>query len=122
MHAPTATPAIAACRRRGHGTVTLGNDPNLYGHIVKPGLFSSKARLGFTAVPAQGFLPGDGRDEADRVVDIGPLADPALVLGRAGDGRLRADVFTRSGGSVDVRPFRARFLAGFAVREVAAAG
>ena len=37
--------AVEAARELKLGAVSLGNDTTLYGHIVKPGLFSFKARL-----------------------------------------------------------------------------
>jgi len=46
---------IAADRAREFGCpiLMLGTDPNLYGHVVQPGLCIFKARMGFHAVPAQ---------------------------------------------------------------------
>lgn len=37
----------------GYNTVSFGQDTNLYGHHLNPGLFSYKARLGLTPEPAK---------------------------------------------------------------------
>jgi GNAT superfamily N-acetyltransferase len=111
--------AIAIARDKGYRHVSLGTDPNLFGHLVKPGLFAFKWRLGFTAVPSQEFIPGDGFDEADLIISTGRLAEPVLFLShdsqaRPGDGargRLRAELFS-SDPSIDTRPYAAPFLAG----------
>lgn len=72
--------AFRWARQRGYRWVTLGNDPNLYGHVAKAGLFFFKARLGFNPVPAGSFggvFPGD---QADLLVSLADLADPVLML------------------------------------------
>src|SRR5262249_29783111 len=73
--------AIEAGRELGLGTVSLGNDTTLYGHIVKPGLFRFKARFGFVPVPAHLFSLTNPADEADLIRALGPLPDPSLLLG-----------------------------------------
>lgn len=90
----------------------LGNDPNLYGHAVKPGLFAFKVRLGFEAVPSTTVDPDDGQDEADLIVGLSRLGDPSFVLSYA-DPRepaaLQLDAFTRAGDPAP-RPPEAPFL------------
>jgi hypothetical protein len=73
--------AVALSRRAGHRWTSLGNDTNIYGHIVKPGLLGFKASLGFRPVPSQAVLPGDGNDEADYIVDLRTFTDPTVLLG-----------------------------------------
>ncbi|MET8155508.1 GNAT family N-acetyltransferase [Sphaerisporangium sp. NPDC005289] len=109
---------IEEARRRGFGWVSLGSDPNLYGHMVKPGLFGFKSRLGFVAVPSHLVDPGSGSDQADRIVRLSALTDPSFVLSYAAgdDGRprrgpaLRLEVFG-STQEPDLRPYAAGFLA-----------
>jgi len=112
--------AVDEARRRGIGQVSLGSDLNLYGHIVQPGLFSFKVRLGFAARPAQRVL-GEGHDLAERVLSLDRLSDPTLVLAYGADrsGPLHLHVFTRDAG-LDVRPYRAPFVGGVHVHEVRA--
>ncbi|MFI1185747.1 GNAT family N-acetyltransferase [Streptomyces californicus] len=72
-------------RAWGYARMSLGKDPNLYGHISKTGLFEFKARrLGFTPYatePPFGLVPW--RDEADLIVSWDGLSNPALLLGYA---------------------------------------
>jgi hypothetical protein len=110
--------AVLAARRLGYRAVTLGNDPNLFGHIAKPGLFAFKYRMGFRAVPSQLVRSDDGWDEADLVVGLRALADPSFLLSYADlpsagppAPALRLELFTRRP-DVDDRPFYAKFLAG----------
>ncbi|MFF5204523.1 GNAT family N-acetyltransferase [Streptosporangium sp. NPDC000396] len=77
--------AVDVARRKGHRRVTLGNDPNLYGHIPQPGLFAFKARLGFTPVPAEPFGVNRWGDEADLLLSLDGLNDLVLMLGYPGD-------------------------------------
>ena len=61
--------------------ITLGNDVNFYGAIVRPGLAAFKLRLGFHAVPADLF----GRavqDVAERIVSLDGLEQPVLLFER----------------------------------------
>jgi len=117
--------AIAEARNRGVRRVSLGSDVNLYGHIVQPGLFSFKSRLGFAAYPSQAVL-GEGCDVAERVLDLGRLGEPTLALGyRTGSDRRGVDrdaplwlhVFTRHP-APDLRPYRAAFVGGVRVSRV----
>lgn len=72
-----------AARDRGHAFANLGNEPNLYGHVAKPGLYFFKSRLGFTPVPAGRFTPARAGDVADRLLSLDELTDPSLMLGYA---------------------------------------
>lgn len=96
--------AVAVARERGHRLITLGNDPNLYGHVPLPGLLEFKARLGFTPVPARPFGVTSWQDEADLLLRLDGLAEPALMLGylrgesgAAGARDFRLEVFHRAG-------------------------
>ena len=112
--------AVDETRRRGVATASLGMDPNLYGHIAKPGLFTFKRRLGFVPLPSQFVDPGTGVDHADRLLHLGRLADPTFFLAYAGaePGReLRMDVFSRAS-DVDLRPWRAAFITGYRTHRV----
>jgi GNAT superfamily N-acetyltransferase len=109
--------AVDEARRRGIEQVSLGSDLNLYGHIVQPGLFSFKARLGFSAYPAQTVL-GDGHDLAERLLNLDRLSDPTLTLAYASvaggvdrSAPLHLHLFTRDA-APDVRPYRAPFVGG----------
>jgi hypothetical protein len=73
--------AVGQAREAGHRWATLGNDPNIYGHLVKPGLIGFKARMGFRPVPSQALVPGDGNDEADLIVSLRAFTDPTVLLG-----------------------------------------
>ncbi|MEV0730756.1 hypothetical protein [Polymorphospora sp. NPDC050346] len=79
--------AVRAAREAGYPRVTLGNDPNLYGHLVMPGLFAFKARLGFVPVPSTLVDPADGWDVADLLLSMKPLTDPAFMLGYPATGK-----------------------------------
>lgn len=79
--------AMRAGRSRGYSRATLGNEPNLMGHLTRPGLFCFKRSLGFRPVPSQEFADPQGGDEADLVLSLRTLSDPALILGYAGTGR-----------------------------------
>lgn len=99
--------AVRAAREAGYGQVTLGNDPNLYGHLVMPGLFAFKARLGFVPVPSTLVDPADGQDVADLLLSMKALTDPAFMLGYPPGGKARElvfDFFSRSD-EVDTRLF-----------------
>ncbi|MFC7384443.1 GNAT family N-acetyltransferase [Sphaerisporangium rhizosphaerae] len=112
--------AAQVARERGYPTLTLGMDPNIYGHVAKPGLFGFKWRLGFTGVPSQSVDPETGADQADLLLHLGRLSDPSFFLAYAGPrpGReLRLEVFS-GGGDLDTRPFEAPFLRGRAVHLV----
>ncbi|MFE2140777.1 GNAT family N-acetyltransferase [Streptomyces sp. NPDC059456] len=77
--------ALSEARTRGLRQVSLGNDPNLYGHIVETGLFDFKSRLGFTAVPSQGVAPFAGNDTAELILDRSALSYPSLFLSYEGE-------------------------------------
>jgi hypothetical protein len=110
---------IGEARRRGFTWVSLGSDPNLYGHLAKPGLFGFKSRLGFVPVPSHLVDPGSGSDQADRIVGLRALGDPSFVLAYApgpGGGpergpALRLEMFS-STGDLDLRPYSPAHLAG----------
>ncbi|WP_233636591.1 MULTISPECIES: GNAT family N-acetyltransferase [unclassified Streptomyces] len=110
---------LRRARERKRRWVSLGRDINLYGHVCKPGLFSFKSRLGFTAIPGQTLEPGSGSHQADRVVRFSELSDPTLLLTyssvasekEAVAAPLHLDVFTSSA-ELDVRPYRGVDLAG----------
>ncbi|MGW1772012.1 GNAT family N-acetyltransferase [Streptomyces sp. NPDC002104] len=116
---------LREARRRGRRWGTLGRDINLYGHVVKAGLFSFKARLGFVAVPGQLVEPGSGSHQADRVVRFEELDDPTLLLSYAATPEEAASVAAplwlnvyTSSEKLDVRPFRGPGLAGTRVHPV----
>jgi hypothetical protein len=73
--------AHRTAHEQGFRWVTLGNDPNLYGHMTKPGLFYFKARLGFDPVPAGLLGPRHSGDVADRLLSLDRLTDPTVMLG-----------------------------------------
>jgi ATP-grasp domain-containing protein len=118
--------AFAEAHRRGFGWISLGSDPTLYGHIVAPGLFTFKSRLGFVPVPLHHLDPtDDGCDEAELVLRTERLSDPAMSLcyARPPD-RLatwddpvpfRLEVLTGLP-APDVRPYRASFVTDIVVR------
>ncbi|MFD9701532.1 GNAT family N-acetyltransferase [Lentzea sp. NPDC059081] len=116
---------IEVARQRGFSWVSLGSDPNLYGHLAKPGLFGFKNRLGFAAVPSHVVDPGSGSDQADRVVGLSALSDPTFFLAYAHeengipkrDSLLRLEMFT-SEPDVDVRPYTADYLGGVRINQV----
>ena len=111
--------AMREARARGFRHATLGDEPNLYGHLTQPGLLAFKSSSGFRAVPSQDFGDPAGHDVADLVVGLTVLNDPSIVLGYADpadgtDRRLTAYLYSL--GDPDQRPFSAPFLAGIAVR------
>lgn len=120
--------AFEVARERGCGSVSLGTDPALYGHIAKPGLFRFKSRLGFTPVPGRIFGSFDDPDEAWRVLSLDALNDPSLLLSYqlpdsdipveiTAETRLRLDVLTRGSG-IDFDPYRAPFLADIGIKKI----
>jgi GNAT superfamily N-acetyltransferase len=119
---------VQVAREKGFRWVGLGSDPNLYGHVAKPGLFGFKNRLGFAAVPSHLVDPTSGSDQADRIVRLNALTDPAFVLAYApaADGspqrgsRLRLELFSADPG-IDTRPYTADYLAGTRVHRIAQA-
>jgi GNAT superfamily N-acetyltransferase len=106
--------AMRVARAKGHTWATLGNEPNLLGHLTRPGLFHFKTGMGFRAVPSQEFADPDGHDEADLVLSLRTLGDPVLVLAYAGPGSdpgrpLAARLISES--PVPTAPYEAPFLA-----------
>ncbi|MDX2759976.1 GNAT family N-acetyltransferase [Streptomyces europaeiscabiei] len=75
---------LRAARARGYARATLGNEPNLMGHLTQPGLLRFKAGLGFRAVPSHECADPQASDEADLVLRLKALSDPTLILGYAG--------------------------------------
>jgi hypothetical protein len=67
-------------REAGLAYVSLGNDPALFGHVVQPGLFDFKTRMGFTPVPSEVLDPSLAGEFADRVLSLRSLADPSLFV------------------------------------------
>jgi GNAT superfamily N-acetyltransferase len=115
--------ALETARSKGYRWGTLGNEPNLMGHLTGPGLFHFKAGLGFRPVPSQDFGDPDGHDEADLVLRLTALSDPSMILAyapEAGDRALAARVISH--GPVDTAPFTAPFLAGTTVCPPGGAG
>ncbi|PRY45239.1 GNAT family N-acetyltransferase [Umezawaea tangerina] len=112
--------AFQTAREMGHTDISLGTDPALYGHMTRPGLFSFKAGLCFTPVPARLFgTTMDDPDEATMVLRLDKLTDPSLLVtyqpaGTAPITRhtpLRLTVLTGDL-DTDVSPYGAPFLAG----------
>ncbi|MFI8106531.1 GNAT family N-acetyltransferase [Streptomyces sp. NPDC086023] len=112
--------AMRTGREKGYRWATLGDEPNLYGHLTKAGLFSFKVNMGFRCVPSQDFHDPEGRDVADLILSLTNLSGPCLVLGYAadpaGDRTLRAELFTDDPAGTDPRRYAAPFLASVGVR------
>lgn len=72
--------ALQAARQRGLRHASLGNDPALFGHVVQPGLYTFKARFGFTPIPSVPVDPRLWGEFADRFLTLRRLADPSLVV------------------------------------------
>ncbi|GHJ37788.1 GNAT family N-acetyltransferase [Streptomyces sp. TS71-3] len=72
--------AMQVAREKGYAWASLGDDPNLYGHLAQAGLFTFKSRMGFTAVASQDFSDPHAWDEADLVLSLDALSAPALML------------------------------------------
>lgn len=107
--------AMSTARAKGYRFATLGDEPNLYGHLTQIGLFAFKVKMGFRAVPSQDFGDPTGCDEADLVLNFAHLTDPGLILGYppdlpADDRRLRAYFLTEDFSRAE--KFRADFLEG----------
>ncbi|MGH3696124.1 MAG: GNAT family N-acetyltransferase [Pseudonocardiaceae bacterium] len=114
--------AVRASRERGYDSVSLGSEPNLYGHIVKAGLFSFKRRLGFVPMPSQ-EVGNAGFDEADKVLRLGALEDPGLILGypdgsASGSWRGGCGNFYTSAAELDLFPYRTDLMTGVSVTQV----
>ncbi|MFI5528234.1 GNAT family N-acetyltransferase [Kitasatospora sp. NPDC051853] len=72
--------AFDRARAGGLGYASLGNDPSLFGHVVQPGLFTFKSRLGFRALPSEVLNPELAGEFQDRFLSLRALADPSLVV------------------------------------------
>lgn len=106
--------AMDVARAKGYRYATLGNEPNLLGHLTRPGLLVFKTDLGFQAVPSQDFADPRNGDEADLVLSLAALDDPTLILGYAdpadpAERRLAAHVVREA--PLDVAVYAAPFLA-----------
>ncbi len=120
--------AFAEARRRGLTWISLGTDPTLYGHIATAGLFTFKSRLGFIPVPLHHLDPDDdGADEAELVLKTDRLSHPAMTMYYAeppdrvstwADPLAFCLEMLTSTECVDLRPYRARFLARVGTRDV----
>lgn len=105
--------AMRTAREKGYKWVSLGDEPNLYGHVAKAGLFRFKAAMGFECVPSRDNHDPRGRDVADLVLNLDNLCDPCLVLAYSPDGvdgELSAHLFSAT--EQDPRHYAAPFLAG----------
>ncbi|BFU47396.1 GNAT family N-acetyltransferase [Krasilnikovia sp. MM14-A1004] len=106
--------AMRTAREKGYSFATLGDEPNLYGHLTQPGLFSFKVGSGFAAVASQDFGDPLGDDLADLVLRLTTLSDPSLILGYADavgpERRLHGHLVAT--GAIDPRPYAAPFLTG----------
>ncbi|TDP96801.1 GNAT family N-acetyltransferase [Labedaea rhizosphaerae] len=80
--------AAELAREHGLPRVSAGTDPNVFGLIAEPGLYSFKSRLGFRPTAPEELLPDEAEHEADLVLRLDQLSDPALIVGYAesGDG------------------------------------
>ncbi|MEV6603142.1 GNAT family N-acetyltransferase [Kutzneria sp. NPDC051319] len=116
---------VRVAREEGYTMVSLGSDPNLYGHLVKPGLFSFKSRLGFVPVPSHLVDAGSGSDQADRITAFTAITDPSFLLSYApgADGRpergprLALDMYTTAR-EIDRRPYTVDYLVDFHVHRL----
>jgi GNAT superfamily N-acetyltransferase len=111
--------AMRVARDKGYAYATLGDEPNLYGHLTQPGLLAFKGNTGFQAVPSQDFGDPEGEDVADLILNLTVLNDPSIVLGYADpadstDRTLSAHVFSTH--DIEPKPYAAPFLAGITVR------
>lgn len=106
--------AMRTAREKGYRWATLGDEPNLYGHLTKAGLFPFKVKMGFRCVPSQDFHDPDGCDEADLVLSLANLCEPCLILGYApgppGGRRLTAHVIADA--PTGLKRFSPAFLTG----------
>lgn len=116
--------AMRIARDKGHRYATLSNEPNLVGHLTKPGLFLFKANLGFETIPSQQFGDPEGKDEADLVRHVAALHDPTLILGYTAGacsvGAPPGDTHTEVGGPAPAQPVLAAHL--YHAGEIADAG
>ncbi|WP_066369423.1 GNAT family N-acetyltransferase [Herbidospora mongoliensis] len=116
---------IEEARCRGQSWVSLGSDPNLYGHLGQPGLFSFKSRLGFDALPSHEVDKSAPSEQADKIVALRALTDPSFILAYPvdADGRpqrgpdLRLEMYS-SREDLDVRPYATARVTGVRVNAV----
>lgn len=110
--------AMRTARAKGYKWVSLGEEPNLYGHVAKAGLFRFKVAMGFECVPSRDDHDPRGSDVADLVLNLDNLCDPCLVLAysRGAGSELTAHVY--SADEADSRHYAAPFLAGTVVHRV----
>lgn len=104
--------AMRVARDKGYRWATLGDEPNLYGHLTKAGLFPFKVAMGFECVPSQDFHDADGRDTADLVLRLDNLSGPCLIAGYAPGGGRALTLHLISEEPLDTRRFAAPFLSG----------
>jgi hypothetical protein len=113
--------AMRTAREKGYRWATLGDEPNLYGHLTKAGLFPFKVKMGFRCLPSQDFHDSGGTDLADLVLSLERLCEPSLIIGyesdRPDDRALRA--YVMSCAPCDLRPYAAPFLSGATAHPVA---
>jgi GNAT superfamily N-acetyltransferase len=98
--------AADTARDLGLPRISAGTDPNVFGLIAEPGLYSFKARLGFRPTAPQRYLPEEAEHEADLVLRLDQLSDPTLIAGYRtdkGDDDLVLHVF--GSGATDLRQY-----------------
>jgi hypothetical protein len=88
--------AVDVARDSGWTVASGGVDPNLYGVIAEPELYGFKVRLGWRPVASQDLDPDLHVDEADLVLRLENLSDPALAVAYcdAPSGHLQLHVIT----------------------------
>ncbi|MEU9094485.1 GNAT family N-acetyltransferase [Streptomyces sp. NPDC048428] len=120
--------AMQAGRDRGYTRGSMGNEPNLLGHLTQPGLLLFKTGMGFRAVPSQECADPQGGDEADLVLRLDALSDPTMILGYApqdvrdmnpGGARLTGHLISKA--PVNPTLYHAPFLTSVTVRPPGAA-
>lgn len=78
--------AFRFARESGYSYGSLGNDPSLFGHLVQPGLFNFKSRLGFTPIPAGALSSQFAGVFIEKIVSMRSLSDPSLLAVMSEDG------------------------------------
>jgi GNAT superfamily N-acetyltransferase len=73
--------AADLARDLGLPRLSAGTDPNVFGLIAEPGLYSFKSRLGFKPTAPERYLLDEAEHEADLVLRLDQLSDPALIVG-----------------------------------------
>ena len=106
---------VLAAQAKGYGKASLGRDPNLYGHLPQPGLLIFKSRLGFRPLPSHQFGHVDSGDDAELLLSLDQLNDPAMILGYGSGEGFRLNVFAHEpADSYD--SYKAPFIDEIAVR------